>query len=95
MLLAATLLVTADDDFKFGKKHFSNIYVKKEKSFRKFLASTQFQCGETKNHKVKTNKQKTATYLHSKLVNKSVTVYRPEEKALLLQKILKKITKHH
>lgn len=67
MLLAATLLVTADDDFKFGKKHFSNIYVKKEKSFRKFLASTQFQCTNTKQKQ--TNKKPPHIYIVNWLIN--------------------------
>ena len=70
--------------------------LKRKKVFGSFLLLLNFNAAKPKTTKQKqTNKQKTATYLHSKLVNKSVTVYRPEEKALLLQKILKKITKHH
>ena len=65
MLLAATLLITADDDFKFGRKHFSNIYVKKEKYSQNFHASTQFKRGEINNHlakqKTKNKKKHTAT----------------------------------
>ena len=65
--------------------------LKRKKVFGSFLLLLNFNAAKRKTTKQKqTNKQKTTTYLHSKLVNKSVTVYRPEEKALLLQKILKK-----
>lgn len=68
--------------------------LKRKKVFGSFLLLLNFNAAKRKTTKQKQT-NKTATYLHSKLVNKSVTVYRPEEKALLLQKILKKITKHH